>query len=206
MNIKAICFDADGVVVYPQMQFSKYLNEEHGISPAMTQPFFDGIFNDCLVGKADLKAVLPPYLNKWQWKGSVEDFIDTWLQKDHVIDARLISVIQNLRKSGFLCCLASNQERNRAGYMKTSMGFHDLFDRLFFSCEMGCQKPDPEYFEFIENSLNLKKESILFWDDSETNVQAALELGWHAEIYNGFESFEKKIKKYISKELGDHPA
>jgi hypothetical protein len=46
--IKAICFDADGVVVNPQMQFSKYLERERGISPQMTQGFFHGVFNDCL--------------------------------------------------------------------------------------------------------------------------------------------------------------
>ncbi len=205
MTIKAICFDADGVVVYPQMQFSKYLNEEHGISPAMTQPFFDGIFNNCLLGKAELIEVLPPYLKTWQWKGSVDEFIAIWLQKDHVLDARLISVIQNLRDQGTLCSLATSQECNRAEYMKTRMGFQDLFDRLFFSCEIGCQKPDPVYFEFIENSLNLEKESILFWDDSKTNVQAALTRGWKAEIYTDFTGFEKNMNKYVDPLGNSHP-
>ena len=121
--LKVVCFDADGVVVNPQMQFSNYLKREHGISPEMTRGFFHGVFNDCLIGKANLREVLPTYLQDWNWKGSVDGFIATWLQLDHVIDSRLISAIQRLRQNGFICCLATSQEHNRAEYMKTKMGF-----------------------------------------------------------------------------------
>ena len=197
MTIKAICFDADGVVVNPQMQFSKHLKREHGISPEMTRSFFNGIFNDCLVGKANLSEVLPNYLQGWNWKGSVDEFIATWLERDHVMDSRLINAIQRLRLNRFLCCLATSQERNRAEYMKTKMGFQDAFDYLFFSCEVGWQKPDYTYFQHIEKMLNLEKELILFWDDLETNIIAAREYGWNAEIYTEFDEFEKTMNKYL---------
>ena len=195
--IKAICFDADGVVIYPQMQFSKYLKDEHGISPEMTRNFFHGVFNNCLVGKANLREVLPPYLQEWNWKASVEEFIATWLQHDHVIDVRLINMIQGLRQNGTICCLTTSQERNRAEYMKTKMGFQDTFDHLFFSCEVGWQKPDHAYYQYVEKELDLEKKSILFWDDFEKNVRAAREIGWNAELYTEFGEFEKTMNKYL---------
>ena len=198
MDIKAICFDADGVVVNPQMQFSKLLKEEYGISPEMTQSFFRGVFNDCLVGKDDLMDVLPPFLSEWGWKGSVDEFIDTWLLTDHVVDTRIITVVQNLRCNGMICCLTTSQERNRAEYMKTRMGFQDVFDHLFFSCEIGWQKPQHAYYQYVEKTLNLEKESILFWDDFRLNVESAREFGWNAELYTGFNEFEKAIKKYVT--------
>ena len=196
MAIKAICFDADGVVVYPQMQFSKYLKEEHSISPEMTQSFFHGEFNDCLIGKANLSDVLPTYLQEWNWKGSVEEFINTWLQRDHVIDVRLLNAIQRLRQNGTICCLTTSQESNRAEYMKTKMGFQDAFDHLFFSCEVRWQKPDHAYYQYVEKVLDLEKKSILFWDDFEKNVRAAREIGWSAELYTEFDEFEKTMNKY----------
>jgi putative hydrolase of the HAD superfamily len=197
MVIKAICFDADGVVVYPQMQFSKYLNEEHGISPEMTGTFFRGVFNDCLVGKANLSEVLPTYLEEWNWRGSVEEFIATWLKRDHVIDVRLLNAIQRLRQNGTICCLTTSQERNRAMYMKTKMGFQDAFDHLFFSCEVGSQKPDLAYYQHVEKVLDIEKRTILFWDDFEKNVIGAREVGWNAELYTEFGEFEKTMKKYL---------
>ncbi|MBN2116934.1 MAG: HAD-IA family hydrolase [Anaerolineales bacterium] len=203
MIIKAICFDADGVVVNPQMQFSKHLKEAYGISPEMTQSFFQGAFDDCLIGRATLEDVLPAFLQTWGWKGSVDSFIDTWLLMDHVIDTRVIDRVQCLRRNGTICCLATSQERNRAEYMRTRMGFQDMFDHLFFSCEVGCQKPDPAYFQHIEKTLDLEKKSILFWDDSPVNIEAAREFGWNAEIYTEFDEFEKIVRKYIAVENCD---
>ena len=197
MIIKAICFDADGVVVNPQMQFSQLLKDQYGISPQMTRDFFQGIFNDCLIGKADLKQVLPPYLREWGWEDTVDDFIHLWLTTDHVIDQRLIKAIQDLRRIGLLCCLTTSQERNRAGYMKTVMGFRSIFDDLFFSCEIGCQKPDLEYYRHIQKMLSLDADSILFWDDNPVNVEAARLCGWCAEVYSGFEDFQKTLTSYI---------
>lgn len=195
--IKAICFDADGVVVNPQKQFSRYLESEHGITPQMTGAFFRGEFNDCLLGRAELGEVLPPYLRAWNWNGSVEGFIATWLQRDHVIDYRLVDAIQRLRQNGVVCCLATSQERNRADYMRSVMGFQDAFDRLFISCEVGSQKPEFAFYQHIEEDLRLEKDSILFWDDLEINVMAARENGWFAEVYTGFEDFEKNLQLYL---------
>lgn len=203
MIIKAICFDADGVVVNPQMQFSKHLKEEYGISPEMTQSFFQGAFEDCLIGRAKLEDVLPAFLRDWGWKGSVDEFIDTWLLTDHVIDMRVIDIVQCLRQNGMICCLATSQERNRAEYMRTRMGFQDMFDHLFFSCEAGSQKPDPAYFQHIEKTLDLEKKSVLFWDDSLVNIEAARAFGWNAEIYTEFDEFEKTVRKYIAVENCD---
>jgi putative hydrolase of the HAD superfamily len=197
VNIKAVCFDADGVVVNPQMQFSRHLAQAHGISPAMTRSFFDGVFNDCLVGKANLKEVLPVFLRDWGWQGSVDEFVNTWLITDHVVDVRLVTAIQGLRRSGIICCLTTSQEHHRAEYMKAEMGFQDAFEHLFFSCEIGWQKPHSTYYQHIEKALNLAKESILFWDDSCLNVEAARKCGWNAEVYVGYDEFERVIKKYV---------
>ncbi|MBN2499283.1 MAG: HAD-IA family hydrolase [Anaerolineales bacterium] len=195
MVIKAICFDADGVVVNPQLQFAKHLDEKYNISPEMTRGFFRGIFNDCLVGKANLPDVLPPFLSDWGWESSVAEFIRTWLQTEHIVDERLMVSIQVLRQKGIVCCLATSQEHNRAEYMKAEMGFQDLFDQLFFSCEIGWQKPAPGFYAHIEKTLAIKKEKILFWDDSLKNVAAARARGWQAEQYTGFDAFKSKMEK-----------
>jgi putative hydrolase of the HAD superfamily len=198
MPIKAICFDADGVVVNPQMQFAKLREMKLGISNEMAEPFFKGIFNDCLIGKADLMDVLPPFLRKWNWQGSIEEFVSLWLKTDHVIDIELISIIKKLRQKSIICCLATSQERYRADYMKKEMGFQEMFDHLFISCEMGVQKPDAAYFQLIETNLQLPGESILFWDDRQQNVNAARAQGWKAELYTDYENFLETLPLYVS--------
>jgi putative hydrolase of the HAD superfamily len=198
MPIKAICFDADGVVVNPQMQFAKLREKNLGISNEMAEPFFKGVFNDCLIGKADLMDVLPPFLRKWNWLGSAEEFVSLWLKIDHVIDTELISTIKKLRQKGVICCVTTSQEQHRADYMKKEMGFQEVFDHLFISCEMGVQKPDAAYFQLIETNLQLPGESILFWDDRQQNVNAARAQGWKAELYTDYENFLETLPLYVS--------
>jgi putative hydrolase of the HAD superfamily len=194
--IKAVILDADGVVVFP-WRFARYLEREHGITPEMTRPFFRDIFDDCLVGRADLRAVLPPFLCEWGWPGSVDGFISSWLKIEDAVDERVVQVVRALRRNGLTCCLATSQERRRAEYMKTAMAFTTIFDRLFFSCELGCQKPDPAYYELIERNLGLEGRQILFWDDSGANVASARKRGWNAEVYTEFEPFAKALGEYL---------
>jgi len=196
MEIQAICFDADGVIVTPLRRFSTFLEEKHGITREMTQPFFHGVFNDCLTGNARLEEVLPPFLHKWGWPGSVDEFIQTWMRIADVIDTRLTDEITSLRRSGMICCLATSQEQNRADYMKTQMGFQALFDQLFISCEIGAQKPDPAYYHHIENALQIEPGSILFFDDLPVNIEGARSCGWNAEIYTDYDAFGNILNKY----------
>jgi len=194
--IQAILFDADGVVINPQMQFSRHLAEVHGITFDQTRIFFTEVFDQCLLGRERLEDVLPPFLAQWGWPAGTDDFIATWMLQDAHVDARLVDAIRDLRRHGYICGLATLQERHRAEYMRREMGFEQLFDRLFFSCELGCMKPDPRFFALIEQQLGRPGHSILFWDDRPHNVEAARQSGWNAEVYLDFDDFCKKLSAY----------
>ena len=193
MSIEAVILDADGVVISPGQLSIRYFEVEHGITRDMAREFFGRVFRDCLVGKADLKEELAPFLPAWGWRRSVDDFMSTWFEMESTVDSRVIGTIQALRQRGVLCCLASNQEKHRADYIVAKMGFGDAFDRLFFSCDLGYTKPDHSFYESIANSLHTEGQSIMFWDDSLLNVEAARDYGWRAEVYTGFEGFEAKL-------------
>jgi putative hydrolase of the HAD superfamily len=195
-TISAVLFDADGVVVFP-WRFARYLEQECGITPAMTGEFFRGVFEECLVGRADLWDVLPPFLEQWGWQGSLADFTRTWFEEENAVDARLVSVIRRLRASGYICCLASSQERHRSEYMTTMMGFSEIFDRLFFSHALGVAKPDPAFFRLVTKRLNMNGEQLLFWDDDAQNIEAARRCGWNAEIYRSFADCQLTLSRYV---------
>jgi putative hydrolase of the HAD superfamily len=198
--VKAVIFDADGVVIFP-WRAAQLFEQEYGITGEMTREFFGSVFVDCLVGKADLKEELPSYLTQWGWQASVDDFIRVWFEAENAPDERVICVVRALQEFGHICCLASNQEKHRAEYIRDRMGFAEIFDRLFFSCELGCKKPSRAYYERIMETLGLVGSDILFWDDSPAAVEGARGCGWNAEVYAGFEDFEARLASY----LGDGP-
>ncbi|UBF25143.1 HAD-IA family hydrolase [Kovacikia minuta CCNUW1] len=196
MQIRAFIFDADGVVVHP-WRFARYLEREHRITDAQTQEFFRGTFLNCLVGQADLKTELAPFLQKWGWRESVDTFLQRWLIEEDAVNIQLIGAIADLRNQGIRCYLATNQENYRASYMKQIMGFSRLFDGAFFSAEIGAIKPNLDFFEYVTAAIGQPPSSMLFWDDSEKNVQAARKHGWQAEQYTDFETFQMVLPKYI---------
>ncbi|HLL60344.1 MAG TPA: HAD family hydrolase [Candidatus Nitrosocosmicus sp.] len=193
--IKAIIFDLDGVLVVPAYKFSQRLHEDFGISSDITAPFFSGKFQECLIGRADLKEELKPYLIKWKWDKSLDSFLEYWFKSEHNLDEELISYIDNLKDTKFRCYVATNQEKYRTQYILNNMGFREQFERVFSSAMLGYAKPQKEFYESIMSRLEeIKEKEILFWDDTQSHVEAAVEFGWNAELYTSFDGFKKIMK------------
>lgn len=190
-------FDADGVAIHP-WGFANALENEFGISTENTKAFFSGAFKRCLTGEADIEVLLPEFLGSWGWSGSTEQFIDFWLKSDDQPNAEILERVDQLRSNGHRCYLASNQERRRAEYINSQMGFGRRFDKLFFSCDLGFTKPDRRFFDTIAAEISGRSSTITFWDDSEVYVAAAVESGWEAVRYAGIHSVER-----VCQEAGD---
>jgi len=196
MPIKAIVFDADGVVLVPK-RFSEYLAREYHISEAETRAFFYGALEECILGRADLKEILSPFLAQWCWPHSVDEFLQQWFVEGDAVDQQVLNVIKALRQRGLICCLATNQEKYRIHYMRTTMGFDQIFDHIFFAAQIGHKKTDQEFYSYVQEVLAVPSDQILLWDDGQDNVDAALVHGWHAQLFTTFDVFEHKLNTYL---------
>jgi putative hydrolase of the HAD superfamily len=176
-------FDADGVVIQSQMFSDKYA-QEFDINISELDDFFQTDFQACLVGKSDLKIVIKPWLKKWNWSKSVDEFLDYWFKAEHKLNFDLIENIKELRESKIKCVLATNQEKYRLEYMKKEMDFETTFDKIYSSNLIGFKKPATQYYEYILNDLNVNPSDIIFYDDRQENIESAKLLGINANLYN----------------------
>lgn len=196
--VRLAIFDADGVVTSSK-KFAEDLERDFGIKPELLEPFFQGPFQDALVGKADLKEALEPFLKEWGWKKTVDEFVEYWFRSEDIVNTVVTDTISRLRESGIKCYLATNQERYRLAYMRDVMGFKQVFNGLFSSADLGCKKPEPQFFDRLLKRIDPKREiprrEILFWDDSEANVTAAKEIGMQAYRYVDPLSFQEKMQQ-----------
>ncbi len=195
--IKIILFDADGMIIKRDAYFSERFCNDFSVDPEKISFFFRREWYDIVTGKADLKDILKKYLTEWHWSGSVEDLLDYWFVSERHVDESIRDHIVQLKSSGIICCLATNQEKYRFNYITNTMEFGLLFDRLYASCNLGVKKPDPTYFDYIWKDLGKPdKKSILFWDDTKANVYSSREFGIQAEIYTTFDAYLDKMQQY----------
>lgn len=198
MNLRYVLMDVDGVIVPGRgSRFAHHLAAQYGLTDTATKSFFRGPFQQCLVGMADLRVELPPYIAQWEWPGNVDDFLAEWFRCEHIVDSQVLAVMDRLRQKGVGVYLATNQEAYRTRYLQEHMGLMDHVDGMFASCMVGHLKPLPEYFESVLESLAAPPSSVLLWDDSERIVSEARSLGLRGELFEDTTAFVEKISGYF---------
>lgn len=189
--IKAILFDADGVVLnHAKIIFSEKLKADYGIEIPLS--FWKEVYPKTRVGKASLEVELEKKVKEWGWQKSVKKLLGYWWGPQNTINNSVLELVKKLRKQGIKCYLASDNNRYRADdLMKNILG--QYFDGGFFSCYLSCVKEDDEYYQAVLKELKLKPKEILFVDDEEENVKAARKMGLRAVFYRQFSDLEKAI-------------
>lgn len=192
-DIKAVIFDADGMVIKGERP-SKRLERDFGVPVADINKFFDNEFRRCIVGNADLKDVILPYLTLWKWKGTVDDLLHFWFAESYFVDQDMIDLISHLKEPGVKCALATSQEKYRTEYMKKEMGLGKIFDAIISTCEVGHSKVSKEFISKMESILYpIKPSETVFADDREGNVEIWKGAGFKGHLYTDINSFRQAV-------------
>jgi putative hydrolase of the HAD superfamily len=71
------------------------------------------------------------------------------------------------------------------------------FRARFISCEMGCRKPDAEAFLQVSQAIGVAPERILFFDDTEANVDGALAAGLRAVWARSHDDIREAVAPWL---------
>lgn len=196
--IRTVLFDVDGVIIHREVYFSQRFCRESGTPMGKVLSFFNNEFQQCLVGRADLKQELKKYLKDWNWNKSVDDLLTFWFEHESELDKGVLEEVCSLRNRGIRCYLATNNEKYRVQYILEDLGLIKYFDGAISSAEAGFIKPQPEFWSAAHNFLNKPdKAEVLVWDDDPLNVVSARDFGYHSELFPGPDLFEKKMRSLI---------
>ena len=183
MTISHVLFDADGVLQdvpggwYAAMQ--PYLGER-------TQEFFDETWSDelpMLAGDGDYMPLLATTLEKYGVTQPVSEIYAAVWHRIELIESS-IALVHDLRASGYGVHLATNQEQYRAAYMRTELGYDELFDVSCYSYDLKAVKPNALFFETALARIGAESADVLFIDDTIANVHGAREFGMAAEHWH----------------------
>lgn len=94
-----------------------------------------------------------------------------------------IEMLQQIKCNYRLFLLSNTNEIHHASFHDNIVKnykkdiFSEIFERTYYSFEMGIKKPDKRIFEKVLTENCLKPEETLFIDDSYKHIAAAKELG-----------------------------
>ena len=201
--VKAILLDADGVIQLAPDYLHTSLAEAIGRPAHEREMCMSVVFAaeaPALTGEVAFEIGLEAALVGIGAKCDVETVLDHW--RMITPDAPILSLIHRVRRAGVYCALASNQERNRARHMSEKLGYREVFDREFYSCDLGHKKPSREYFDEVVRVGGFQPDCTLFIDDRLDNVEAARQCGLRAEQFvlwqvdNGAEALGAIFREY----------
>ncbi len=190
--MKAVIFDCDGMINHEE-RFSQRLTKYVPLEVSL--PFFTGTFQECLVGRADLKDELGKVIGQWGWKGSVNELIALWFSDEaNTLNTDFFSIIKDLRERGIAVYLATNNEKYRTEYLLQARGLGRLFDATFSSASVGFKKPQKEFYDYLFAHIPHKREGVLYWDDDPEHIAVTEQLGIPSRLYTTFDDFSATVK------------
>lgn len=200
--ISTLLIDADGVMqrtaVGWEEELAAFLGDRAEVDG---ERFLDAIREaevPTMDGKSDIAEAMARVLRDFDVATDVEEVLEMWTRIER--DLSIVSAVSELRRDKVLCCLASNQQSRRARWMRGHLGYDEVFDRQFYSCELGVAKPDPVYFTTILDQLDVKPSTVLFIDDTAVNIEGARSVGLNAELFRrhgGRAALEEILRPYV---------
>ena len=198
---KVILFDIDGVLIRLPNYFSEELDRQgYERAEESLTPFYKGSDNwECLEGKANSEKKIVPYLEKFGWKETAEEYFEKQFQfEKKYLDQNIISQIEQFRARGIKCYLCTDNAGSRSGFLLNEMNFKNIFDGYFISCFVGYRKRHDEFWIYLMNKLEkelngVKSDEIVFFDDTQNNVDMALKFGINAILFEDAVQFEKDL-------------
>jgi putative hydrolase of the HAD superfamily len=183
-------FDADGVLQSSAAPWTELFAEvlPAGADVRAFLGEFLAVEREFLIKEGDLGAAIAPVLQRWRSPVSPARALEAICRID--VDGEALALVEELRREGHLCALASNQNPVRASFMSRQLRYDERFDRQYCSCHLGCAKPDPAYFGAILTDLGRRADEMIFIDDKPENVEAATAAGMRGIAYERCEGVE----------------
>lgn len=114
--------------------------------------------------------------------------------------------IQSLKSTFSLYLLSNTSSIHAERFTKVGLGplgesLFSLFDRVYFSFEMGLVKPDTAIYLQVLTEQNLQVQEVLFFDDNVANINSAKGIGIASYLIDpakDFSQIQEILDLYVS--------
>lgn len=188
VNFRNILFDLGGVILDINIQATLKRFYELGFPPELLQypeSMQTDVFFNYQTGKLDTLEFRNEIRKASGVNMSDEVFDEAWNAMLVGIPRERTRLIKTLSKRYRLYMLSNTSEMHARVFERMYLeaageSMHEVFDKIYYSHEIGLHKPDREAWEYVIKDAGIKPEETLFLDDTIYNIKASQELGFQA--------------------------
>lgn len=182
--VKSIIFDLGAVLL--NIDYQKTINEFDKLGINKASEFYSkktqtNIFNLLECGEISVQNFLKE-IQKSCNKADFNDIIFAWNALLLDLPQERIELLKTVKQNYNIFLLSNTNSihisefRNQIGERRY-LEFYNMFDKVYYSHEIGFRKPNKEAFQIILNENNLNPQEVLFIDDSPQHIEGAKKLG-----------------------------
>ena len=124
-----------------------------------------------------------------------DQFISCMLDQSKLLPGGAMEVLKELAPSGkYLLGALNNEAREINEYRFKTFGLRNYFRIALSSCYLGLRKPEPAMYQRAIDIVGSPAERILFIDDREENVAAAVAAGIKALRFTGTDNLRRELE------------
>ena len=126
------------------------------------------------------------------------DFLDGW---NAMLVGEVVGVRKLLERVQGRFPLYAFSNTNAVHYALWSVEYGTMlapFRQVFASNEMGLRKPEPEAFMAVVAAIGVPPERILFFDDSQVNVEGARQVGMAAVLVSAIDDVADALDRILA--------
>lgn len=184
-SIRNIIFDLGGVIlnIDPQLTVEAFRKLGwNNFYEANNQSLSKDLFYSLESGNSSPEAFRDNVRKMIDMQRDDKEIDAAWAAMILDIPADRIRYLEELKKRYRLFLLSNTNEIHRIKFHRNfevdfGYSFYDLFERNFYSHEMGMRKPNPQIYIHALNEAGLVPEETLFIDDMKENIEAAKTTG-----------------------------
>lgn len=194
-KIKNIIFDLGGVIM--NLDVSKTIKsfENIGITDIVNKTghhYKDSVFYDFEIGKVSEIGFIERLLGMSNLTILNKDIKEAWNAMILEMPKERIELLLDLKKEYRIFLLSNTNSIHQEKFLtefknEYSFDFSELFEKTYYSHEIGMRKPDEKTFKYVLKDSNLNPCKTLFVDDAIDNVKIAQKVGiktFHIKNYN----------------------
>ena len=187
-NIKNILFDLGGVILDINVQATLKQFYDLGFPAELMQyphSMTTDLFFKYETGKLDTDQFRDEIRLRTGVEMSNRAFDEAWNAMLVRIPKERTSLLLSLSKRYKLYLLSNTSALHVKVFEKMYLdsageSMHQVFDKIYYSHEIGWHKPDREAWDYVIKDAGIKAEETLFLDDNIHNIKASQELGFQA--------------------------